>query len=248
MSIPAAPEIIPEPEQQPLRPSGAHGGAKGGCAFGHVHLPRRSPCSRLRSFSPKSAAAVDVEAGAPSSSSLAGRTGTGGVQTGASAAPPGPTLAERFTTLFKRLRRQADSVQHERVPSSDSTGQPTVAVVTEGEPASASPSGSATAAAAAAALPGSPRLGRANSGSKERVCLICLDPLLEEDFRSGRAISLQCACRGDLAVRHRECAVKWVQVRGPCRQIGAGLPRHACTRATACLQGVPLVDGLENAA
>ena len=32
--------------------------------------------------------------------------------------------------------------------------------------------------------------------------------------QSGEAISLDCQCRGDLALRHRTCAVKWSRVKG----------------------------------
>ncbi|GAB4819187.1 hypothetical protein N2152v2_006233 [Parachlorella kessleri] len=62
--------------------------------------------------------------------------------------------------------------------------------------------------------PGSPKLGRLGSRSQDKVCLICLETLTPEDFESGRAISLECNCRGDLALRHKDCAVKWAQVKG----------------------------------
>lgn len=45
------------------------------------------------------------------------------------------------------------------------------------------------------------------------VCLICLETLAPDDFASGRAISLGCNCRGDLALRHKDCAQKWAQVK-----------------------------------
>ena len=32
--------------------------------------------------------------------------------------------------------------------------------------------------------------------------------------QSGEAISLDCQCRGDLALRHRACAIKWSRVKG----------------------------------
>lgn len=51
------------------------------------------------------------------------------------------------------------------------------------------------------------------SSSSAPVCLICLETLAAEDFASGRAISLGCHCRGDLALRHRDCAQKWAQVK-----------------------------------
>ncbi len=60
------------------------------------------------------------------------------------------------------------------------------------------------------------------SGGREApVCLICLEPLMPQDFSSGKAMSLDCGCRGDLALRHRDCAVKWSQVKDDGR---GGLP------------------------
>lgn len=61
------------------------------------------------------------------------------------------------------------------------------------------------------------------------VCLICLEPLTPEDWHSGRAISLDCQCRGDLALRHKDCAIKWSQVKGNnqcelCRQPVRNIP------------------------
>lgn len=53
-----------------------------------------------------------------------------------------------------------------------------------------------------------------DGGSKKKVCLICLENLEEEDFRTGEAISLQCNCKGDITYRHKACAVKWAQVKG----------------------------------
>lgn len=73
-------------------------------------------------------------------------------------------------------------------------------------------------------------LKRTASGtSKQRVCLICLEPLSEDDFASGEAIVLQCDCKGDTALRHRACAIKWAQVKGSttcdiCKRTIANLP------------------------
>jgi len=49
---------------------------------------------------------------------------------------------------------------------------------------------------------------------KQKVCVICLETLTEEDFGNGDAISLQCGCKGDITYRHLACAVKWAQVKG----------------------------------
>lgn len=52
------------------------------------------------------------------------------------------------------------------------------------------------------------------SESKQKMCIICLETLTEEDFANGDAISLQCGCKGDVTYRHLACAVKWAQVKG----------------------------------
>jgi len=36
----------------------------------------------------------------------------------------------------------------------------------------------------------------------------------QEEFINGSALRLECNCRGDLALRHRDCVMKWVQVKG----------------------------------
>jgi hypothetical protein len=69
------------------------------------------------------------------------------------------------------------------------------------------------------------------------VCLICLEPLLSEDFAAGRAIALGCDCRGDLALRHRECAVRWAQVKDGGR---GGVPTcELCQRPARNLPALP---------
>lgn len=55
-------------------------------------------------------------------------------------------------------------------------------------------------------------MSRCSSGLP--TCLICLEPLRPEDFESGDAITLECQCRGETALRHRSCAEKWVRVKG----------------------------------
>ena len=53
------------------------------------------------------------------------------------------------------------------------------------------------------------RLLRKQSSRKQPKCLICLDKLTDEDFASGEAIVLACNCKGEMALRHNACAVKW---------------------------------------
>ncbi|DBA84026.1 hypothetical protein WJX77_003823 [Trebouxia sp. C0004] len=75
---------------------------------------------------------------------------------------------------------------------------------------------------------GNKGLKRSPSGTQP-VCLICLEILTPEDFEAGEAIQLECECRGDLALRHHSCAVKWAHVKGDnvcdiCKQPIKNLP------------------------
>ena len=65
--------------------------------------------------------------------------------------------------------------------------------------------------------------GGACSQSSPAACLPLASqpsPLLpvhltvQDQLVSGAALRLECNCRGDLALRHRDCALKWVQVKG----------------------------------
>ncbi|WIA12290.1 hypothetical protein OEZ85_012346 [Tetradesmus obliquus] len=46
------------------------------------------------------------------------------------------------------------------------------------------------------------------------TCLICLDQLTPDDFESGEAMMLDCRCKGEVAMRHRQCAEKWSRIKG----------------------------------
>ncbi|KAG1678480.1 hypothetical protein FOA52_014511 [Chlamydomonas sp. UWO 241] len=46
------------------------------------------------------------------------------------------------------------------------------------------------------------------------ICLICLEMLTPEDFEEGRAVVLDCCCRGDVAMRHYSCAIEWNNAKG----------------------------------
>lgn len=69
------------------------------------------------------------------------------------------------------------------------------------------------------------------------VCLICLENLAPDDFASGRAISLGCKCRGDVALRHRDCAEKWARVKDDGR---GGVPIcELCKQPARNLKALP---------
>lgn len=99
--------------------------------------------------------------------------------------------------------------------------------------AAGSSSGSPCAARTPRSLFSSRSFGRqASTGSKEGLqsggrsmsrsgsyvgmptCLICLDQLTAGDFETGEAMYLACRCKGEVALRHRQCAEKWSRIKG----------------------------------
>lgn len=183
--------------------------------------------------------------------------GTGAEQTQSSASSEEQqTFGQRAFAFFSRPWRSSNTgtTENDSLSSSNTSSNTNLEA---GNPSSPPQTASSPGSTAAATVPviaersssrgaldieGGEIESSGSGGSASRttttpVCLICLETLAPEDFASGRAISLGCKCRGDMALRHRDCAQKWAQVKDDGR---GGVPIcELCKQPTKNLPPIP---------
>ncbi|KAF0904765.1 hypothetical protein E2562_037004 [Oryza meyeriana var. granulata] len=119
---------------------------------------------------------------------------------------PMSTLS-RFSSKGGGSKRVADSSSL-RVPDGGSV-RFRVSVI------SATPDGNSADDAAAAAAAGEEDAGSVEAEEEALVCRICMVALSEEaGSGGGGTLKLECRCKGELALAHGDCAVKWFSIKG----------------------------------
>ena len=76
--------------------------------------------------------------------------------------------------------------------------------------------------------------GKAEETGQDKVCLICLESVTQEQLESGEAVYLRCDCKGDVALRHTACAIKWAAVK----------QSRECDICKAEIQNLPALEDL----
>ena len=109
----------------------------------------------------------------------------------------------------------ADRVNNRQGLGGGGNAAAAAAVVSTKASSSSSSSAASSASAVARTASSDSSSTTTTSGSEDyKCCRICLEEVSEEELASGEAIYLECACRGNNALRHKACAERWAAVKG----------------------------------